>query len=407
MAEGSGDIPGRVRGNRVAPMIRRWIALARRRAWDSCSSSACSDDASVTVSSSPGASQAVSTTGVPAATAAAAGTTAVASVDPVTGNPIDPCALLTVDEVGAALQAEVSDAVPGPQHGLPNPLGQRTCTWSTAESPPRSLSVSVVTTQSAALGGASGGDVHGADLFEDTKPLAEGVEPIPGLGDDAFFGAVAGVQVSVVRGDVFLSVTVPFGLTDADAAAGERARTDRREPSALGLVDQANVAVSASVHDRRLSGLRVQKKKNECPSSSICSAASSGGIGLIAKRFTFTMWASPASGAASTTVAALPFTPGFAPWVRRTSLVFNREKLMLELSDGEVDGGELIGSGDLGTDVVTVALERDLAHLASGDPRVALFAEMDVPRRSMPSRNRSSRPIFSATAWRNAGDTSA
>ena len=48
-------------------------------------------------------------------------------------------------------------------------------------------------------------------------PLAEGVEPIPGLGDDAFFGAVAGMQVSVVKGDVYLYVTVPLGTTESDA----------------------------------------------------------------------------------------------------------------------------------------------------------------------------------------------
>ena len=74
-----------------------------------------------------------------------------------------------------------------------------------------------VTTQSASLGGASGGDYTARKLFEDTKPLAEGLEPITGLGDDAFFGAVAGMQVSVLRGDVYLSVTAPFGTTDADA----------------------------------------------------------------------------------------------------------------------------------------------------------------------------------------------
>ena len=49
------------------------------------------------------------------------------------------------------------------------------------------------------------------------SPWPKGLEPITGLGDDAFFGAVAGMQVSVVKGDVYLSVTVPFGTTDADA----------------------------------------------------------------------------------------------------------------------------------------------------------------------------------------------
>jgi hypothetical protein len=146
-------------------------------------------------------------------------TSAAAPVDPITGNPIDPCSLLTADEVGSALQVAVGQPQAGPQSNLPNPLGQRTCTWSTAESPPRSVAVSVVTTESASLGGASGGDYTAANLFEDTKPLAEGLEPIDGLGDEAFFGAVAGMQVSVLEGDVYLSVTVPFGTTEGDAAA--------------------------------------------------------------------------------------------------------------------------------------------------------------------------------------------
>ncbi len=192
-------------------MVRRWIVVGAA-GLGLVLVGACSDDASVTVSPGPSVSDSVSAP--PAST-----TTTTAGVEPVTGNPIDPCSLLTTDEIGGAMQTPVHDPVAGPQHGLPNPLGQRTCTWSTSESPPRSLSVSVVTTQGAKLGGASGGDYTARALFDDTKPLAEGVEPIPGLGDDAFFGAVAGVQVSVVRGDVFLSVTVPFGLTDADAAA--------------------------------------------------------------------------------------------------------------------------------------------------------------------------------------------
>ena len=156
-------------------------------------------------------------TSAPSSTAPA--TTGAPVVDPVTGNPIDPCSLLTTDEIGSALQVPVGAPQAGPSSNLPNPLGQRTCTWSTSESPPRSVAISVVTTESASLGGASGGDYTAQKLFEDTKPLAEGLEPIEGLGDEAFFGAVAGMQVSVLKDDVYLAVTVPFGTTDADAAA--------------------------------------------------------------------------------------------------------------------------------------------------------------------------------------------
>src|SRR4029453_10007528 len=168
---------------------------------------ACTDDTGTT------ASVATSPQGTAPATSAAA------PVDPITGNPIDPCALLTIDEVGSALQVAVSQPQAGPQSNLPNPLGQRTCTWSTAESPPRSVAVSVGPTASAWGGGASGGDYPARKLFEDTKPLAEGLEPLTGLGDEAFFGGVGGMEVSVLDGDVYLSVTVPFGTTEADADA--------------------------------------------------------------------------------------------------------------------------------------------------------------------------------------------
>ncbi len=193
-------------------MTRRWLALGAIVLGAAVPAAACSDDASVTV-----ATDAPTTAG--ASTSEGPGTTVVPAVDPVSGNTVDPCSLLTTDEIGSALQVPVGGPVAGPQGNLPNPLGQRTCTWSTNESPPRSVSVSVVTTQSASLGGASGGDYTARQLFEDTKPLAEGVEPLPGLGDDAFFGAVAGMQVSVLKGDTYMSVTVPFGISEGDAAA--------------------------------------------------------------------------------------------------------------------------------------------------------------------------------------------
>jgi hypothetical protein len=136
----------------------------------------------------------------------------------VTLNTVDPCALLTVDEIGTALQTPVLEPVAGPQGNLPNPLGQRTCTWSTQESPPRSVSISVVTTEAAEAGGALGGSYSAEQLFEDTKQLVDGLEPVANVGDDAYFGSVAGVQMSVLDGDVYLSVGVPFGSSEAEAA---------------------------------------------------------------------------------------------------------------------------------------------------------------------------------------------
>lgn len=170
----------------------------------------CSDDSDVASATSASAVASSAPDG-------AASTTS--PIDPVTVNAIDPCALLTTDEVGAALQAPVLAPAAGPQGSLPNPLGQRTCTWSTQESPPRSLSISVVTTESAQAGGALGGSYSAELLFEDTKQLVEGLEPVPDIGDDAYFGSVAGLQMSVLAGDVYVSVGVPFGTTEADAAA--------------------------------------------------------------------------------------------------------------------------------------------------------------------------------------------
>ena len=108
-------------------------------------------------------------------------TSAAAPVDPITGNPIDPCSLLTADEVGSALQVAVGQPQAGPQSNLPNPLGQRTCTWSTAESPPRCCRGlgrdDRERCRSAACRAAT---TPLRNLFEDTKPLAEGLEPITG-----------------------------------------------------------------------------------------------------------------------------------------------------------------------------------------------------------------------------------
>lgn len=171
---------------------------------------ACSDD--------PDGASATNSTAVTSSAPDGVASTA-APIDPVTLNTIDPCALLTTDEVGAALQAPVLAPAAGPQGSLPNPLGQRTCTWSTQESPPRSLSISVVTTESAQAGGALGGSYSAERLFEDTKQLVEGLEPVPGVGDDAYFGSVAGMQMSVLADDVYVSVGVPFGTSEVDAAA--------------------------------------------------------------------------------------------------------------------------------------------------------------------------------------------
>jgi hypothetical protein len=53
-------------------------------------------------------------------------------------------------------------------------------------------------------------------------------------------------------------------------------------------------------------------------------------------------------------------------------------ELVLEFLDRPVDGDEAVGTTDLAPHVVTVPLERDLAHLLVGDARVALFGEVDV-----------------------------
>ena len=171
---------------------------------------ACSDDSGET----EGASASESTTATSAVTSSApvGGATTAAPVDPVTVNAIDPCALLTVDEISAALQAPVLEPVAGPQANLPEPA--RTAHLHLVDAGVSSpLAVDLGRDDRVRAGGrrARAARTPPSSLFEDTKQLVDGLEPVPDVGDDAYFGSVAGLQMSVLDGDVYISVGVPFG----------------------------------------------------------------------------------------------------------------------------------------------------------------------------------------------------
>ena len=114
-------------------------------------------------------------------------------------------------------------------------------------------------------------------------------------------------------------------------------------------------------------------------------AASSGVIGIMAKRFDFTM-RSRAVGrrrsrrrAGSATAAGAvgddPAAGVVAPLELRLELV----ELVLELgSTARSMATNPSGACDLAAHVVTVALEGDLADLPVGDARVALLGEVDL-----------------------------
>ena len=167
-----------------------------------------------------------------------------------------------------------------------------------------------------------------------------------------------------------------------------------RHRRSAGLVDQADVAVVAPVDDRGPPVSALVKKKKSWPSRSICRAASSGVIGFDREPLGFTI-RGPAVRRRRRRRRPRRRPGGRRPGRRRRGdrragrwpvaagaeqLGLELVELVLELVDGQVDGGEAVGGGDLAPDVVAVALEGDLAHLLVGDARVA------APRRSAPRR---------------------
>lgn len=122
-------------------------------------------------------------------------------------NAPDPCSLLTVAEVSAAVGAQVEA---GKKSSSGPPIAGESCIWSTATVPLRTFQVALT----------DGGDitVDGLDpagLYEQSVKQFE-VTDTPGIGDRAAFGAS---QAFVLKGDVLLTTSTGFGTSETAQAA--------------------------------------------------------------------------------------------------------------------------------------------------------------------------------------------
>ncbi|HVF14462.1 MAG TPA: DUF3558 family protein [Acidimicrobiales bacterium] len=100
----------------------------------------------------------------------------------------DPCTLVTVDEVSAALGSPIET----PEGStLSPPIGGRTCLFTNTDFPPIKTFQIVVRTDGDFADSLRDNGQTVEKLFEDTKNLSEGTEDVSGLGDRAYKTASA------------------------------------------------------------------------------------------------------------------------------------------------------------------------------------------------------------------------
>lgn len=137
----------------------------------------------------------------------------------------DPCSLVTVAEVEAALGQAVQPPETKQTH---NPLGQAICFYAaTGEDKVRFVQVSLVRSQGMTAQMRAQG-YSAARLFEDTKALLQEPQEVPGLGQAAFFGGSglkAGAGLHVLAQEAYLTITV----------AGSDGRHDLAQAQALAV----------------------------------------------------------------------------------------------------------------------------------------------------------------------------
>ncbi|MDT4918026.1 MAG: hypothetical protein QOI15_1602 [Pseudonocardiales bacterium] len=160
-------------------------------------------------SSGPGAPPAAVSKGLPALTSVP---TTTSSSQPTA--PGDGCQYATVDEVSAALGAMVT-AEPGPPAP---PFDAPSCLYATDTTPARQITVAVYTQDDL---NAAGGRTAGTFMTAVKSGLA-GVQPIDGLGDEAFSVGTAGTSVYVRAGTAVVHVTAGVGGTSETARLAVR-----------------------------------------------------------------------------------------------------------------------------------------------------------------------------------------
>jgi hypothetical protein len=120
-------------------------------------------------------------------------------------SPIDPCALLTQEQVDAAAGEALGR---GERSTDPSPLGQQICIWNTqAEASTRMVVLSVVRTEDMDEG-LQKGDYSAAKLYEGSKVMGGQAEQVNGVGDEA---VRIQDELRAVKGSVYLTVQVRGG----------------------------------------------------------------------------------------------------------------------------------------------------------------------------------------------------
>jgi hypothetical protein len=119
-----------------------------------------------------------------------------------TKDAIDPCALVTKAEAEEALGAPVGEAEKPKEANIPPSLA--TCRYVAKSG--QHVSVLTITVR---IGSSPSESKSG---FESTKEMFTGAQPVPGIGDDAFW---FGDQLNVLKGKVYLII----GGVERDKAA--------------------------------------------------------------------------------------------------------------------------------------------------------------------------------------------
>jgi hypothetical protein len=115
------------------------------------------------------------------------------------GGSSNPCGLLTKDEA----EAFAGEAVTSPElKDTKNPLGQKMCLYNTVSS--RLIQISVIRTADMAPDTRKHGQTA-AKVYKSTKEMLEPVEPVQGVGDDAFWGTPG---LHILKGDIYALISV-------------------------------------------------------------------------------------------------------------------------------------------------------------------------------------------------------
>jgi hypothetical protein len=206
---------------RIALRPVHLLAVALLAAWLLVGACGESDSVEETVSG-PAASATPPLAGVASSTGEATPATGQAQ------GKVDPCALLTREQVDAAASEPMRSGERSAE--AMNPLGQQICTWSAVSGQStRTLQVSVVRSQDMDEN-LRKSSYTARRLFLDTKAGLPGAEPVSGVGDDAFR---AQNFLHTLKGDVYVTVFVSVGQIGTQRAP---ATTDTLKELALAVL---------------------------------------------------------------------------------------------------------------------------------------------------------------------------